>query len=207
MTPTPQHPRKQFPKKQSHSSVKWFIGMVILVIMIGGFGLTQLFDSSSSGVNVGTPIVTAQADDLSPAEQQKRLEPYNQSGAFDIVIYDFNESTQKMVDIPNMDSMLRVQLMEEMLNEGEIRVAEITLWDDVDQDGDVVTLSSLGYVQSVALTHTHQTFLLPIRLGHPIQITGAHDGGGGITLAFMANGQAVATPVITPNQTIDLMIF
>ena len=86
------------------------------------------------------------------------------------------------------------------------RLVELTLWDDVAQDGDVVMVTSAGYSQQVNLMHAPQTLAFPTITGSPVTITGVHDGGGGITLGFTGSGVPVALPVLAEGQSIDLYL-
>ena len=85
-------------------------------------------------------------------------------------------------------------------------MVELVLWDNVAEDGDVVQVSSLGYSQTITITHAPQTVYFPAQYDVPVTITGIHDGGGGITLGFTGSGQPVSLPVMTEGQVISLYL-
>ncbi|MBN8498554.1 hypothetical protein [Accumulibacter sp.] len=85
-------------------------------------------------------------------------------------------------------------------------LARITVWDFASQDGDVVRLSSAGYAIDVALLNEPTIVTLPIDASQTIQITGAHDGGGGITLGVRNGAGKVSLPLITEGQAISLPV-
>ena len=85
-------------------------------------------------------------------------------------------------------------------------MVELVLWDNVAEDGDVVQVSSLGYSQTIPITHAQQTMYFPAQYDVPVTITGIHDGGGGITLGFTGSGQPVSLPVMAEGQVISLYL-
>jgi hypothetical protein len=66
-----------------------------------------------------------------------------------------------------------------------LRLGVTFAWDWDAEDGDVVSLASAGFVQTVALTIAPQIVVIPYEsAGAPLLVTGIHDGdGGGITAA------------------------
>lgn len=85
-------------------------------------------------------------------------------------------------------------------------LAKVTVWDFASQDGDVVRISSAGYAIDIALMNEPTIITLPIDASQTIQITGAHDGGGGITLGVLNGAGKVSLPVMTEGQAISLPV-
>lgn len=102
---------------------------------------------------------------------------------------------------PYLEPELKQQLLTEM-DKGERELAVITLWDNFDQDGDVVSIQSAGVTLTVPLAHAPTKIFLPYRRGASLSITGVRDGGGGITAALETTAGAVPLPVLPVGQTI-----
>jgi hypothetical protein len=100
----------------------------------------------------------------------------------------------------------KAQLWAELEN-GDRRLTAVTLWDNFDQDGDVVTVQSEGVTLTVPILHAPTTVYLPYRPGAALSITGARDGGGGITAAIETMSGAVPLPVMTVGQTIVIPLL
>jgi hypothetical protein len=99
------------------------------------------------------------------------------------------------------DEKLRV---ERELKEGRIRLASVTLWDNVEEDGDIVDLTAAGFSQRLMLRKTPVTFHLPVIPGAPVRIVGVKDGGGGITLGVRTLLGTVPLPPLVPGQVIEV---
>ncbi|MBE9579708.1 MULTISPECIES: hypothetical protein [Moraxella] len=208
MTPIPK-PDKPIISPQSRSgkhaktSKKSYLSSVMLamaVIGFGGFGLTKWVDG------VGFPFAGG-GDSLSDREIQARADNMDKINRLDVQVYDAEQSMQILPNIPSMNGALLSDMMAQASEYGNIRVAEITMWDDLDQDGDVVQFASLGTIQTVNLTNAPQTIYVPIKVGQPAKLAGINDGGGGITLAFMSSGQPVSSPVLSPGDIIEIDLF
>ena len=106
--------------------------------------------------------------------------------------------------VPTADS--QTQAAQPAWDKGGQQMVELVLWDNVAEDGDVVQVSSLGYSQTIPITHAQQTMYFPAQYDVPVTITGIHDGGGGITLGFTGSGQPVSLPVMAEGQVISLYL-
>lgn len=93
------------------------------------------------------------------------------------------------------------------LQSGEYKLGSITLWDNFDQDGDVVTIQTAGTEITVPIYHNPQTILIPYRPGDPLLIHGTRDGGGGITAAVATTSGEVPLPPMAVGQVIELPMF
>ena len=107
---------------------------------------------------------------------------------------------------PYLEPELKQQLLTEM-DKGERDLAVITLWDNFDQDGDVVSIQSGGVTLTVPLAHAPTKIFLPYKRGAALSITGVRDGGGGITAAVETTAGAVPLPVLSVGQTIVLPLM
>ena len=91
-------------------------------------------------------------------------------------------------------------LLQEVEN-GDTRLAWLSIWDDRDEDGDAVTVRSGGFSVQLDLYNAPARIGVPIG-GDGLTITGVRDGQGGITAGIQADGGPVLTPVLRPGQSI-----
>jgi hypothetical protein len=82
----------------------------------------------------------------------------------------------------------------------------LTLWDTHAQDGDVVLVQSGGYQQAVTLLNKPVRIAVPVPPSGVINIVGAHDGGGGITIGALSGDAPVALPIMSEGQTIGVPV-
>jgi hypothetical protein len=87
-----------------------------------------------------------------------------------------------------------------------LRLAWITLWDTDAEDGDTVRIDSAGFSQTVVLSNTPMTIAVPVISDGDVQITGAHDGTGGITVGVASGGAKIAFPIMSVGQTLGVRI-
>lgn len=87
---------------------------------------------------------------------------------------------------------------------GKYKIGMVSVWDNFDEDGDVVQIAAEGITATVPIMHAQQTFYLPFKKDSVIQITGLHDGTGGITAAIATESGPVPLPVMAVSQTITL---
>jgi len=82
----------------------------------------------------------------------------------------------------------------------------ITLWDTHREDGDIVSVTSGGYVQQVTLTNATLRFAVPIPRSGAISLAGVHDGGGGITVGAMSGETRVPLPIMRRGQVLEIPV-
>lgn len=92
------------------------------------------------------------------------------------------------------------------VDSGKLQLGRLTLWDWADGDGDVVTVTSAGYLQRIQLSKTPLTLVIPFTQPGELTLMGLIDGGGGITVATNYGGQALKLKAIAPGETIALTI-
>lgn len=79
---------------------------------------------------------------------------------------------------------------------GRRNLGRIILWDNREEDGDVVRLASAGVTATVRLTHAPQAVIIPYDPGGTLIVIGVSDAGGGITLALeLATGPLPLPPL------------
>ena len=107
---------------------------------------------------------------------------------------------------PYLTSPMRTQILSEV-ESGNLQVASIQLWDNFDEDGDVVDIHTGGFTMTVSLTHAPQTILIPYKSGQPLLIVGNHDGGGGITAAISTPSGEAPLPLMSVGQIIEIPLL
>ena len=214
--PQPQPlPEPQREKPQQKSLIPALL-TAALVIGLGGWGLTRFFDDGNSG---GVPASTA-ADNLTQAEKDARAQQFAAVPRYALRRLDATEARSVIQNLPLPDAQKaalteniapatpagQTQAAQPAWENGGQQMVELVLWDNVAEDGDVVQVSSLGYSQTITITHAPQTIYFPAQYDVPVTITGIHDGGGGITLGFTGSGQPVSLPVMAEGQVISLYL-
>ena len=214
------HPQPQLqpePRREKPQQKHLFPALITaaLVIGLGGWGLTRFFDDGNSG---GVPASTA-ADNLTQAEKDARAQQFAAVPRYALRRLDANEARSAIQNLPLPDDQKtalaqnivptadsQTQAAQPAWDKGGQQMVELVLWDNVAEDGDVVQVSSLGYSQTITITHAPQTVYFPAQYDVPVTITGIHDGGGGITLGFTGSGQPVSLPVMAEGQVISLYL-
>lgn len=215
------HPQPQLqpePRREKPQQKHLFPALITaaLVIGLGGWGLTRFFDDGNSG---GVPASTA-ADNLTQAEKDARAQQFAAVPRYALRRLDATEAHSVIQNLPLPDTQKaalteniapatpagQTQPAQPAWENGGQQMVELVLWDNVAEDGDVVQVSSLGYSQTITITHAPQTVYFPAQYDVPVTITGIHDGGGGITLGFTGSGQPVSLPVMAEGQVISLYL-
>lgn len=89
---------------------------------------------------------------------------------------------------------------------GRADLVWITLWDNLVEDGDIVTLYSDGLTIKVPLLKAPQRVALPRPAGGVVNLIGTVDGGGGITLGLMSGANQVLIPPLVVGQKVGLPV-
>ncbi|MBK8638390.1 MAG: hypothetical protein IPN92_08915 [Chromatiaceae bacterium] len=92
------------------------------------------------------------------------------------------------------------------VDQGQVKLGWITLWDNYVEDGDRVLLSSDSLTIPVALLNAKTTVAMPLPNSGVVNLTGVNDGGGGITVGVLSGGNPVRVPVMAPGQTIGIPV-
>lgn len=93
---------------------------------------------------------------------------------------------------------------EEPLRPAALKVAQITVWDTHQQDGDIVAINSGAFRIELPLTKAPLTVAVPVEGAAPLRIVGVRDGGGGITLGIRSGDSAMLMPIMSEGQELVL---
>jgi len=125
-------------------------------------------------------------------------------GAFRILPSAFQNSPASVLAQLNMPEAEKRRLAEKLLD-GSVRLAAVTLWDRVDEDGDMVEVSAATFSQTLTIMHKPVTFFIPVQPGGVVSIRGVRDGGGGnVTLGVSTVIGPVPLPPLAPGQVVEI---
>lgn len=119
--------------------------------------------------------------------------------------------TDQALDSMHLDGAQRTQLKATLTTQptsarDATRLVWVEAWDFASEDGDVVRLSSAGFSIDCPLRHAPARFAVPVDASGRLTVTGAVDGGGGITLGIRAASGPVMLPVLAPGQSLALRV-
>lgn len=215
LSPKPQkQSRTQHTKKTNKSNIGLvLVGVFVFVLVAGSFltGLSNNYyntqNSSVPSIDAGGGAVIAKADTLSENEMARRQQEFANFAkeGLQVSILPVEQAVQAIHDSQTFPNEHKAQVIADVAT-GKNQVAEITVWDDVAEDGDVVLVSSGFIGQEIPIFHQPTKVVLPLVTGRPITLTGVKDGGGGITVAIANGNTALANPVMREGETITIPI-
>lgn len=125
-------------------------------------------------------------------------------GAFRILPATFQDSPGTVLSQLDMPEPEKRRLAESLARDG-VRLAAVTLWDAMDEDGDVVEVAASGFSQRLTIVHKPTTFFVPVRPGAGVSVTAVRDGGGGgVTLGIGTVLGPVRLPPLRPGQRLEI---
>lgn len=89
---------------------------------------------------------------------------------------------------------------------GEVRLVYLTLWDDLEEDGDVIRVESGTFAQDVTLRHAPARVTVPLARDGRLAVLGVHDGGGGITVGLTSGNRTVPLPRLRAGQAVPVPV-
>ena len=140
------------------------------------------------------------SDALTPAVQQARQVAFDQAAPLVLPPVAPQERAAAL------DAMQLPDAQRQDFERQRADLVWLTLWDDVAEDGDVVTVTSDGFSQAIRLTHAPFRLALPRPRSGLVVVTGTFDGGGGITVALAADQVRLAVPVLAVGQRIGIQV-
>ncbi len=163
---------------------------------------------------LGMVAIAVAAVWLLPSRNESASEPPPPATiALDVNAYPVRFNTLPWTDLPGP---LRAALLlteaekrelEAQLTAGTAAVGVITLWDNVDEDGDTIQVEGAGFTQTFTILHTPKSFYVPYRPGTTIRVTAIRDGGGGVTLGAAGLFGDLGLPRLAPGQALEIPVL
>jgi hypothetical protein len=155
----------------------------------------------------GGSAAATKADGISASEAAKIAEGYrlNRGTLMPVSLSRRHrrDELMRLLHLPRSEAESLVAMVER----GERTLGKLTLWDSLDEDGDIASVTAGGFTQSIPLTRTPTQILVAYIPGRPVLITGERDGmGGGVTMAVELSTGPLAIPPLAVGQTIALPI-
>jgi len=126
------------------------------------------------------------------------------TGAFKILPTNFQNAPGSVLAQLNMPEVEKARLAEK-LADGSVRLAAVTVWDTVDEDGDTVDVMAAGFRQRLVIMHKPVTFFLPVQPGGSVVIKAVRDGGGGgVTLGVSTILGPYRLPALAVGQSVEI---
>lgn len=145
-------------------------------------------------------------DSLSQAQIQQIVQNFEgivaEFPAVDLSNPEEKAKAIESLDLPQAQSQEIIQAAER----NEFKLCWITVWDNMDEDGDVVSVSANGFTRTVPILHNPVTLAFPLTPGGSIAITGIRDGQGGITAGAQTQAGAIQFPPLNEGQTVHLRV-
>jgi hypothetical protein len=158
-------------------------------------------------LGVGTSSLRqSRSDHLSEREKQEMVEHFRGVVA-DLPSVNLADPQERAKAKAALD--LPAPQAEQLLQQadtGQVKLGWVTVWDNKDEDGDVIQVSANGYSRTVPIMHRKVTIVVPYTSGGTVLITGVHDGGGGITAGVLTASGELQFPPLEEGQSITLPV-
>ena len=183
------------------------IAAVVAIGLAAGAAFMLLGDRLGSDAIKAAGGIAAGAGGGTERDKVFVLSADQTTGAFKFLPASFQNSPASVLAQMNMPEAEKKRLAEKLID-GTVRLAAVTLWDTVDEDGDVVDVIAGGFSQRLVIMHKQKTFFVGVQPGGSVVIKAVRDGGGGgVTLGVstvlgpyhlpaLAVGQAVEIPAL-----------
>ena len=148
-------------------------------------------------------------DALSPTEEQARQDAFKAAGRLPLQPVNLADRREweKALKSLNVTPAEAEQLQKD-LKAQSTRLVWLDVFDDVDEDGDIVAIKTSAFGKEIPIFHAPHRVAVPVALGErEILITGVRDGRGGITVAVRADGRIVPLPRLRPGQPVAIPIL
>lgn len=187
----PSEPQVLGPRLPMQPAAFLAVAVVLIVgfIAFDFFGRSLVGRTSDLGGPRGHALLTVPADTA--------------RGAFTVLPSNFQQAPGSVLAQLKMPEAEKQRLAEK-LADGSVRLAAVTVWDTMDEDGDVVEISAAGFVQQVTITRKPATFFVPLHPGGNVTIKAVRDGYGGVTLGVRTITGSLPLPRLAVGQSLEM---
>lgn len=178
-------------KKSAWTKIALVAGMVVLAVAVG----IERY--------IGTGSTSDKPTRTQIAEMDSSWRAARESGVALPAVKpeELNEAIES-ANIPDREKAI----LREEVDSGRVSLVWITVWDNLVEDGDIVSLSSDGLTVTVPLYKEPQRIAIPRPAGNVVNLTGIRDGGGGITLGLMSGPDTVLIPPLSVGQKVGIPV-
>lgn len=116
------------------------------------------------------------------------------------------EPPLETVQTETEDEAITTPEFEDAIKSGVVEKVLLRIYDNTQEDGDVVTVTAPGYRRTITLTNEGATFEIPLVRGE-MKLFGEHDGWGGITVSVaLTDGTHIVDGSMREGEQISLTI-
>lgn len=157
----------------------------------------------------GVSLLFSAPEEMTSTAEQERIAAFEAASPLPLPTVNLADPAERQEAFQslNLNPVQAKQLQTDLTQRGG-RLVWIELFDDCQEDGDIVEIRSFYFNQEIPIFHAPRRVavtLSPDERG--IALTGIHDGGGGITVAVRENGRIVPLPRLRPGQTVVIPIL
>lgn len=179
------------------ASARW-LRPALLAAAVAAIGAVAYFGLSGGG------------DQVTDAEIQSRTEAHQAllaSPGLPVTLVRADEVDSALASMPDTVPQQTREEMRSQINQGNLQLAWVTLWDTHVEDGDILRFeSSTSIPIEVMALNAHTTFAIPYPADGQVLVTGVKDGGGGITIALESGATLIKWPTMAEGDTLLLPI-
>ena len=160
-------------------------------------------------VATGAVILLPTEEALTPAEEAARITAFEAAQPMHLEPVNLADPAEleEALTVMNLKPEERKALENNLWAQAE-RLVWLDVFDDCQEDGDIVNIKSTSFHQDVAIFHVPRRLAVTLAPGEKaIALTGIRDGGGGITVSVRVQGRIVPLPRLSPGQTMMIPVM
>lgn len=160
-------------------------------------------------IATGAVILMPTEESLTPAEEAARITAFESAQPMRLEPVNLADPAEReeALSVMNLKPEERKALENNLLAQAE-RLVWLDVFDDCQEDGDIVHVKSSSFQQQVAIFHAPRRLAVTLAPSEKaIALTGIRDGGGGITVSVRVQGRMVPLPRLSPGQTMMIPVM
>ncbi|MEM6973456.1 MAG: hypothetical protein AAF577_11680 [Pseudomonadota bacterium] len=187
-------PRDQPPKRVRKGAPMTYLMAAAAAMVIGAGAFFGLGGGGSDNIS--------QAES---AQLQQQYSAFVAGGGLEVDMVGADQVDQAIESMP-LEPEQREQVREQV-QQGQIRLAWLTLWDTHAEDGDILRFESDASLPvEVLALNAPTTLAIPYPASGVVKVTGVVDGGGGITIGLKSGATTITWPTMQPGDTLNLPV-